>query len=100
MIVTDTGQGIPAELLRHVFDRFRSGDSGPGRGTGLGLALVRAVARAHGGDVLVHSNPGQGSEFEVLLPAPPGPLELLPPTSASDKLTGTDAANGRLARKT
>jgi signal transduction histidine kinase len=99
MIVTDTGQGIPAELLRHVFDRFRSGDSGPGRGTGLGLALVRAVARAHGGDVLVHSNPGQGSEFEVLLPAPPGPLELLP-ASAPDKLAGADAANGRLARKT
>ena len=99
MIVTDTGQGIPAELLRHVFDRFRSGDSGPGRGTGLGLALVRAVARAHGGDVLVHSNPGQGSEFEVLLPAPPGPLAL-PPASAPDKLAGADAANGRLARKT
>src|SRR6476661_1707063 len=40
LIVADTGQGIPAELLRHVFDRFRSGDSGPPRGTGLGLALV------------------------------------------------------------
>jgi hypothetical protein len=36
----------------------------------------------------------------VLLPAPPGPLELLPPASASDKLAGADAANGRLARKT
>jgi signal transduction histidine kinase len=97
MIVTDTGQGVPAELLGHVFDRFRSGDSGPGRGTGLGLALVRAVARAHGGDVLVHSHPGQGSEFEVLLPAPSGPLAL-PPAPA--KLAGADAANGRLARKT
>ena len=41
LIVADTGQGIPAELLRHVFDRFRSGDSGPSRGTGLGLALVQ-----------------------------------------------------------
>ena len=99
MIVTDTGQGIPAELLGHVFDRFRSGDSGPGRGTGLGLALVRAVARAHGGDVLVHSSPGQGSEFEVLLPAPSGPLAL-PSAPAPAKLAGVDAANGRLARKT
>jgi signal transduction histidine kinase len=98
MIVTDTGQGVPAELLGHVFDRFRSGDSGPGRGTGLGLALVRAVARAHGGDVLVHSRPGQGSEFEVLLPAPPGPLAL-PPAPAPAKLAGADAG-GRLARKT
>ena len=86
MIVTDTGQGIPAELLRHVFDRFRSSDSGPPRGTGLGLALVRAVARAHGGDVLVNSSPGKGSRFELLLPAPSGPLALLPPVSA--KLAG------------
>jgi signal transduction histidine kinase len=98
MIVADTGQGIPSELLRHVFDRFRSGDSGPSRGTGLGLALVRAVARAHGGDVLVNSSPGRGSEFELLLPAPSGPLAL-PPASAPTKLAGADAANGRLARK-
>ena len=98
MIVADTGQGIPAELLGHVFDRFRSGDSGPSRGTGLGLALVRAVARAHGGDVLVNSSPGQGSEFQLLLPAPSGPLAL-PSASAPTKLAGADAANGRLARK-
>ena len=87
MIVTDTGQGIPAELLGNVFDRFRSGDSGPGRGTGLGLALVRAVARAHGGDVLVRSRPAQGSEFEVQLPMPSGPLAL-PPAPAPAKLAG------------
>jgi signal transduction histidine kinase len=98
MIVADTGQGIPAELLRHVFDRFRSGDSGPPRGTGLGLALVRAVARAHGGDVLVQSTLGQGSEFELLLPAPAGPLELMPgPTPGTP--AGAGAADGRLARK-
>jgi signal transduction histidine kinase len=72
MIVSDTRQGIPAELVPHVFDRFRSGDNGPPRGTGLGLALVSAVARAHGGDVQVRSTPGQGSVFELLLPRPPG----------------------------
>ena len=98
MIVADTGQGIPAGLLRHVFDRFRSGDSGPTRGTGLGLALVSAVARAHGGDVLVNSTPGQGSEFELLLPAPAGPLALMP-GPAPGKVAGADAADGRLARK-
>jgi signal transduction histidine kinase len=83
MIVADAGQGIPAELLRHIFDRFRSGDSGHPRGTGLGLALVRAVARAHGGEVLVSSRPGQGSEFRLLLPAPPGP-SALPPASPAE----------------
>jgi signal transduction histidine kinase len=98
MIVSDTGQGIPPDLLRHVFDRFRSGDTGPPRGTGLGLALVSAVARAHGGDVQVRSTLGQGSEFELLLPAPAEPLAL-PPSPVPGKVTGTDAADGRLARK-
>ena len=98
LIVADTGQGIPAEMLRHVFDRFRSGDSGPPRGTGLGLALVSAVARAHGGDVLAQSTPGQGSEFELLLPAQAGPLELMPgPAPGTPAEAST--ANGRLARK-
>jgi signal transduction histidine kinase len=68
LTVTDTGSGIPAELLPDVFERF-IGDGGHPRGTGLGLALVRAVARAHGGEVLVRSSPGGGSDFEVLLPA-------------------------------
>jgi signal transduction histidine kinase len=98
MVVADTGQGIPADLLRHVFDRFRSGDSGPPRGTGLGLALVSAVARAHGGEVLVQSTPGQGSEFELLLPAPAGPLELMPGADPGTP-AGAGAAGGRLARK-
>ena len=67
MIVSDTGSGIAAEELTYVFDRFRRGSNG--KGTGLGLALVRAVATAHGGDVHVRSAPGKGSEFEVVLPA-------------------------------
>ncbi|HET7246143.1 MAG TPA: HAMP domain-containing sensor histidine kinase [Streptosporangiaceae bacterium] len=69
MIVADSGEGIaPAELDR-IFDRFRSGSALSGtRGTGLGLALVRAVARAHGGEVRVRSAPGEGSEFELVLP--------------------------------
>ena len=78
LVVADTGQGIPAELLGHIFDRFRGGDSRHPRGTGLGLALVRAVARAHGGEVLVRSRPGKGSEFELLLPGPQGPPALQP----------------------
>jgi signal transduction histidine kinase len=72
MIVADSGEGIaPAEVDR-IFERFRSGTQLSGsRGTGLGLALVRAVARAHGGDVEVRSTPGRGTEFELLLPVLP-----------------------------
>ena len=94
MIIADTGQGIPADLLPHIFDRFRSGDSGHPRGTGLGLALVQAVARAHGADVVVRSRPGQGSEFELRLPGPPGPLAV--PRAAPAE---ADATDGKLARK-
>jgi signal transduction histidine kinase len=69
MIVSDTGSGIPAAELPHVFERFRTGSHPRGsRGTGLGLALVRAVANAHGGQVHVRSGPGEGSEFELVLP--------------------------------
>jgi signal transduction histidine kinase len=93
MIVSDGGQGIPDEQLQHIFDRFRSGDSGHPRGTGLGLALVRAVARAHGGQVLVRSHPGQGSEFELLLPATQGPPALPPAAPA-----GAAASDGTLAQ--
>jgi signal transduction histidine kinase len=100
MIVADAGQGIPAELLGHLFDRFRSGDSGHPRGTGLGLALVRAVARAHGGDVLVRSLPNHGSEFELLMPGPSQPLALPMAPSAGALPAGAEAADGTLARKT
>jgi signal transduction histidine kinase len=72
--VADTGTGIAAADLPHVFERFRtSGDRGRSgsRGTGLGLALVRAVAAGHGGDVTVRSTPGAGSTFELVLPVTP-----------------------------
>jgi signal transduction histidine kinase len=68
MLVTDTGTGITADQLTFIFDRFRTGDNGRSRGTGLGLPLVAAVAAAHGGTVNVRSEPGQGSEFELLVP--------------------------------
>jgi signal transduction histidine kinase len=93
MVVADAGQGIPPELLGHIFDRFRSGDSGHPRGTGLGLALVRAVARAHGWDVVVRSRPDHGSEFELLLPAPAAPAP--PPQAAAP----AEAKGDTLARK-
>ncbi|WP_328412936.1 HAMP domain-containing histidine kinase [Streptomyces violaceus] len=71
--VEDNGQGIPAELLPHVFERFARGDSARSRttgSTGLGLAIVQAVATAHGGAVTVDSVPGR-TVFTVRLPALP-----------------------------
>jgi two-component system, OmpR family, sensor kinase len=68
--VEDNGQGIPPELLPHVFERFARGDSSRSRAsgsTGLGLAIVQAVATAHGGAVTVDSVPGR-TVFTVHLP--------------------------------
>ena len=69
--VADTGVGIPAAQLPHVFDRFYQADSSPTRrheGTGIGLALVRELAALHGGAVSVESEEGRGATFTVLLP--------------------------------
>jgi signal transduction histidine kinase/ActR/RegA family two-component response regulator len=70
--VTDTGQGISADLLPHIFDRFRQGDSSTTRGAGglgLGLTLVREIVALHSGTVSAHSDgAGRGATFEVTLP--------------------------------
>ena len=69
VVVSDSGPGIGAEDLPRVFTRFFT-TRGHQRGTGLGLALVRAVAEAHGGDVHVSSEDGKGATFRVRLPSP------------------------------
>lgn len=63
--VTDTGSGIPADRLAKIFDAYYSTKRG---GTGLGLAMSRRIAREHGGELLVRSEVGKGSEFTVRLP--------------------------------
>lgn len=63
--VADRGPGIPPEALPHVFDRFFTTRA---RGTGVGLALVKAVAEAHGGSVSASPREGGGTRFEVRLP--------------------------------
>jgi len=71
MEVVDTGIGIPASALPHIFERFfrvdkaRSRDAG---GAGLGLAIVKSICAAHGGQVHVESSEGRGSRFKVELP--------------------------------
>ena len=69
--VIDTGVGIPKEQLGFVFERFWQGDSSPQRkyqGAGIGLALVRELVQAHGGEVNAKSAPGQGTAMTVRLP--------------------------------
>jgi signal transduction histidine kinase len=78
LVVADTGTGIAADQLPFIFDRFRTCDDGPSRGTGLGLPLVAAVAAAHGGTVNVRSEPDQGSAFELLIPVADQRPGLLP----------------------
>jgi len=69
LAVQDTGIGIPAGDLPHVFERFyRCDQSRSEPGTGLGLSLARALARAHNGDITVTSTPGEGSTFTLILP--------------------------------
>jgi signal transduction histidine kinase len=67
--VADSGEGIPADLLPRVFDRFVKGRWSPG--SGLGLAIVRDVVEAHGGTVSIESVVGEGTTVHVRLPSGP-----------------------------
>jgi two-component system OmpR family sensor kinase len=69
--VDDSGPGMQADQAEHVFERFFRADPSRARasgGVGLGLAIVAAVAEAHGGSVAVTSEPGQGATFRVSVP--------------------------------
>ncbi len=70
--VSDTGIGIDPADRPHIFERFYRADRARERdehGSGLGLAIAKWIAEAHGGEMSVHSQPGQGSTFTALLPA-------------------------------
>jgi signal transduction histidine kinase len=70
--VADTGEGIPAEELPRIFDRFfqvaREGRAGPRQGAGLGLPIARGIMEAHGGSIRVESDHGAGSIVTIELP--------------------------------
>jgi len=71
--VEDSGPGMDDEQLSHIFERFYRADPSRARasgGAGLGLAIVAAVVKAHGGEVAAASEPGRGTTFEVRLPTP------------------------------
>jgi signal transduction histidine kinase len=71
VLVTDSGPGVPAEHLPHVFDRFYKADPSRsvGRGSGLGLAIARENARLMGGDLTATNAPSGGARFVLTLPA-------------------------------
>lgn len=71
--IRDTGAGIPPDQFEKIFERFWRGESARTRtsGTGLGLPIVRALVKRHGGDISVQSKPGCGSDFIVTLPYHP-----------------------------
>jgi signal transduction histidine kinase len=64
--VTDTGEGIPADELAHVFDRFAK--SPKSHGAGLGLAIAKSLVEAHGGTIAAESEPGRGTTIRFVLP--------------------------------
>lgn len=76
LTVTDNGTGIPADALPHLFERFYRAEKARSRriaGVGLGLPIVQAICRAHGGSIAITSNEGKGTSVEVRLPLAEAP---------------------------
>jgi signal transduction histidine kinase len=66
LTVTDTGEGIPPDLLPHVFERFVKGPNS--KGSGLGLAIAHDIIVAHGGSIEAQNQPGGGTNLTVTFP--------------------------------
>src|SRR6185369_8492832 len=81
--VSDTGRGMTAAELEHVFERFSRGAGSTGTpGTGLGLSIVKSLLDLHGGTIDVASTPGESTTFAVTLPAAPQPGIVTRPSDA------------------
>jgi signal transduction histidine kinase len=92
--VTDTGEGIPPDKLRAIFEPFVQAESGhtrPREGSGLGLTIGRRLARAMGGDLTVDSTLGEGSAFSLWLPALTAAAEQ---PLAEPQTAGTETGDG------
>ncbi len=92
--VTDTGVGIDATELPHIFERFYRGsraNEARGSGSGLGLAIVHSIVDMHGGRVVVESGVGSGSRFTVTLPRDPRLVAGTPAAEQADVASAADA---------
>ncbi|MGH9764938.1 MAG: sensor histidine kinase, partial [Blastocatellia bacterium] len=86
--ISDTGPGIPSEILANVFDPFFT-TKGVGEGTGLGLSISYGIIKQHGGDITAYSDSGLGASFVVELPCKGTEAETL---HASNKPEDASAA--------
>jgi two-component system cell cycle sensor histidine kinase/response regulator CckA len=85
--VTDTGTGMPPELLSRIFDPFFT-TKAAGKGTGLGLSMVASIIKGHGGIMQVHSEVGEGTAFTLYLPALPATLQVESTTTITPPARG------------
>ena len=67
LTIADTGHGIPPEVIRKIYDPFFT-TKGFGKGTGLGLTVVKGIIEEHQGSIAVESEQGKGTRFTILLP--------------------------------
>lgn len=82
--VSDDGPGVPAGIRERVFEKFFQAHSGgPSRGTGLGLAVCKAVVELHGGTIRLDTVPGRGAVFRFTLPAGGGAVAADAPARAA-----------------
>lgn len=98
IVVEDSGIGMPPEVLERACDPFFSTKS-PGKGSGLGLAVARAIVQAHGGVLSLRSAPGQGTRVHVSLPAIAAPEPVTTPASSErQRRTAVIVDDNRLTR--
>ncbi len=94
LTVSDTGHGIPPDVMERIFDPYFT-TKPVGEGSGMGLAVVHGIVQNHGGTISVHSRPGAGSTFQIVFPvvetaAEPAPAEADRPAGGRERLLVVD----------